>query len=107
MEWKRAVNEPVTLIDDMNQGVRHTSGPWVLSSDEKSVKITGADGAVLVAGFLQGRPPNEELLANGHLIAAAPEMLAALEEHVRWMKSNKDEHTALLEQVIAKAKGGI
>jgi len=65
---------------------RHTPGPWVVSDDGL---VTGRDGRVRFAGtpsidiFDASEWPSElatEAQANARLIAAAPDLLAALKE---------------------------
>lgn len=86
----------------------HTPGPWTVDFDAEGaedcfsvwydVDGTGAE----IAGRI-----GEE--ANAHLIAAAPEMLAALEDIVRYVSPGDDiPFAAMLEEAraaIAKAKG--
>lgn len=61
----------------------HTAAPWAYC--QKWQKVTTADGGQLIAdirgwGWLQKLPDGEAIQdANGRLIAAAPELLAALE----------------------------
>jgi hypothetical protein len=63
--------------------------------------IYGKDGTE-VAEILHGLTP--EWRANARLIAAAPEMLAALQSLTHPMASDEDLQNALA--VIAKVKGG-
>lgn len=75
---------------------KHTPGPW-----HKSVIIVkGANGEAVC--FLSQRnddhrKPDEELEANGNLIAAAPKLLAALERLISnrhcFMTSHEDKDT--------------
>ena len=55
----------------------HTSGPWHLGRRAGNPAIYSQDGAE-IAEILQGLTP--EWRENARLIAAAPEMLAALKE---------------------------
>jgi len=62
----------------------HTPGPWIVSSYAKNL-VTTADDKVGVADVAMcgpwcPKPPQYQQDANTWLIAAAPEMLAALEE---------------------------
>ena len=57
--------------------MNHTPGPWIF--DEATGDVGTEDGVLI-----HGNPPDdddrdEELAANAHLIAAAPELLAACE----------------------------
>lgn len=55
----------------------HTPGPWGAISDGKIITMTGAR---VVIGLIKGGFGHEVQEANAHLIAAAPELLAALYE---------------------------
>jgi hypothetical protein len=79
----------------------NTPGPWHLGKRGGNPAIYGKDGTE-VAEILHGLTP--EWRANARLIAAAPEMLAALQSLTHPMASDEDLQNALA--VIAKAKGG-
>jgi hypothetical protein len=79
----------------------HTQGPWHLGKRGGNPAIYGKDGTE-VAEILHGLTP--EWRANARLIAAAPEMLAALQSLTHPMASDEDLQNALA--VIAKVKGG-
>lgn len=97
----------------------HTQGPWRVGdwkyTDSRLAwrrdgvpTILGANDAIAEV-FNLYRPNAEddaesEALANARLIAAAPEMLAALQSLTHPMASDEDLQNALA--VIAKAKGG-
>lgn len=53
---------------------KHTPGPWVIINHQ----IGGADGKEVGNAFAPGRPAVEQE-ANARLIAAAPDLLEALE----------------------------
>lgn len=57
----------------------HTPGPWIF--DETNWGVYSLDGlhAGWTIGEIRGGKTNEEVRANGQLVAAAPEMLAALQ----------------------------
>lgn len=94
----------------------HTPAPWMY--DDKNTRITAEDGQLIVAeirgwGRLQYRENGAQTQdANGLLIAAAPDLLAALEEmaaqhycgcnHPACWGCKRDE---MCKQAIAKAKG--
>lgn len=65
---------------------QHTEGPWIKNGD----RIENEDGA-LIAGVFDGTFYNEEdretKRANGYLIAAAPDLLVALDMCRRAMSS--------------------
>jgi hypothetical protein len=58
---------------------KHTDGPWTVESSNEGGFVIEKDGYLVIAS----RGPHEkranEMLANARLIAAAPELLAALE----------------------------
>ena len=59
----------------------HTPGPWVLDS-----KVVLARGGTHAVAVVHGTDDHRENLANGRLIAAAPELLAALTRAVETMR---------------------
>jgi hypothetical protein len=79
----------------------HTPAPWHLGKRGGNPAIYGKDGTE-VAEILHGLTP--EWRANARLIAAAPEMLEALQSLTHPMASDEDLSHALA--VIAKVKGG-
>ena len=66
--------------------MNHTPAPWIY--DQKRTRVVAEDRELLVAdirgwGNLQKRSDGAEIMdANGYLIAAAPELLAALQAMV-------------------------
>ena len=54
----------------------HTPGPWQLGSSK--VAIWGSDGSVVADAWESNDRPDKECEANARLIAAAPDLLAAL-----------------------------
>lgn len=87
---------------------KHTPGPWVLSPSYP-YRTNDAHGQ-FVADTSYTLRAEEEQEANAHLIAAAPDMLAALIEVVRWdeISGIDAEWPVVMETVraaIAKAKG--
>ena len=63
-------------------GAKHTPGPWRIDSKDDSHVVAGhgpATMSVAVASF-SGVSPDDEDKANARLIAAAPDLLEALEE---------------------------
>jgi hypothetical protein len=81
----------------------HTPGPWTNTnprffSDREHVFA----GTIMVADCC--RLGQEESEANARLIAAAPDLLAAIEEHLAakdWPKACE-----MMKAAVAKAKGG-
>ena len=88
---------------------KHTPGPWRLSPADDTVVIdaTGSEVAAIDGDYNQ--PEAWPLMeANARLIAAAPDMLAALEAIMgeRWSPGGRSEHVSdLARAAIAKARG--
>jgi len=88
--------------------MKHTKGPWdvVVRSTEKGISgYVGANNSTEVLATVEC--PNEQGMSNAQLIAAAPEMLEALEEFLRCGPNaghNRDL-LELIESVIKKARG--
>jgi hypothetical protein len=99
--------------------VSHTPGPWLVNFeqnkfDSRHSKVQVVDGSSaslnngglpLVLANVNAMPFNDEdePLANAHLIASAPDLLAALERLAHPMADDEDLDYA--REVIAKAKG--
>jgi hypothetical protein len=61
----------------------HTPGPWVVKGmPGQTLCVTDKDSAYVVDRFKLGGRPVGEHTANAHLIAAAPDLLAALRKAV-------------------------
>lgn len=102
---------------------RHTPGPWKTKSKfgPRSASIVARSWDQVVAKVFtrkyntdgvisDGRPAIEadpEGEANARLIAAAPELLEALEHAVRWFDQLKPEDIARYRVSIEKATGGV
>lgn len=98
---------------------KHTPGPW--SHTPMKDTIWANDGETKVATLADlpwvtlssGRRCSDDATeqANARLIAAAPELLAALERFTRWYEQNSvpDLQGVACDafQAIAKAKGGV
>lgn len=86
-----------------------TPGPWT----GKDVGICRQDGAGLQLGFIMTFDDNRraECAANAHLIAAAPELLEALQQSLPHLReqAKQDGHAfgtlQLVNRTIAKALG--
>ena len=99
----------------------HTPGPWWLSDYDWYVRATCNQGVNWrVAEVMEVLPEDEQAEANAYLIAAAPDMLAALEEilpeiECRCQSAFTDRglhesnslchHVKTIKAAIAKAKG--
>ena len=82
---------------------QHTPAPWSLGSNGASTKVVDADGkAVCMVTPRKGH-------WNGDLLAAAPELLAALEGLLQytggWDETDPTHPVVIARAVIAKAKG--
>ena len=89
----------------------HTPGPWEAHFEE-AIRVKNKDGTVAIATnlHLHGRRDISEVEANARLIAAAPELLEALQFLLSSYKAQvpdaencSDVYDA--EQAIAKARG--
>lgn len=80
----------------------HTPGPWKCDSSRVHTSIETNEG-LHIAMVSYGNVTMEKHLANARLIAAAPELLEALEYYI----DNGDDHKAIdkARAAIAKAKG--
>ena len=86
---------------------KHTPGPWRYDTNEFSSYLVGADGSIIAGGephegYMDGKNPDERL------IAAAPDLLEALEDLLHQAKFYKHEGGWDFEQAraaIAKATG--
>lgn len=90
----------------------HTPGPWdAFATAQHEIRITtGGPAGHLICTLPIRRNPGRVLinLANGRLIAAAPDMLAALEKAVAGYRVYTHADQAVLDQMraaIAKARG--
>lgn len=89
---------------------KHTPGPWHIFyiPDGRPHQIEAETKPAIGSIYVH----NPDCQANAHLIAAAPDMLEALEESAQWWGDHEiltEPELALanrLEAVIAKAKGG-
>ena len=102
----------------MNPAPRqHTPGPWDVEPKGSRHFVDGADGLTVAYLDRAGVRERAEIEANALLIAAAPELLAALEDmtdrYARAMKDSGVSHypEAMVEirsarAAIAKATGG-
>lgn len=89
----------------------HTPGPWVAYKNAGWCVRVPKAGTLLVLGGVSEEPPEEQAKANAHLIAAAPDMLAALSNIVGMVDGFAVPETALspeiemARKIIAKAEG--
>ena len=83
---------------------KHTPGPWEVLDDRSMTSVVVEYGEI--CDIVQDGRPASENLANARLIAAAPEMLEAL-ERIRDESGpfNLGEMRKLVESTIQKARG--
>lgn len=88
--------------------VKHTPGPWEYHAVGDSDGETFGIDHIVYANFGAVELCCLPTEADGRLIAAAPDLLAALEYIVGWNPSDWSAETArdLARAAIAKAKGG-
>jgi hypothetical protein len=87
--------------------MKHTPGPWKIEAERAYIQIMPTDNVAICELGRRGNPALD--LANANLIAAAPELLEALEDAERVLEWGEPEPKPILERVrrvIAKARGG-
>lgn len=85
---------------------QHTPGPWRFEKATKTIRSVPANYWIASMNSCDGAVDHE---ANGRLIAAAPDLFAALADLVRdAIAEEMDNYPAVLRAraAIAKAKGG-
>ena len=84
----------------------HTKGPWKIDSGE-ALKVRNVSGsiAMIMQTHLRGRRSSDETRANARLIAAAPDMLEALQNLMRHMPDYADTVWIDAQAAIARATG--
>lgn len=93
---------------------QHTPGPWsyTLEADGEYFTMLGANGEAIVAGCGCCSSPWCRNEADAKLIAAAPDLLAALKAlsgldfGARGLKFDIDRASLMARQAIKKAEGG-
>lgn len=88
---------------------KHTPGPWMLNEGATGdLFISGADNTYVCE---IGAPEEDSVLPDAHLIAAAPDLLALLQEIGQWDFPNGmqilPEHIRLLRQWPKQARTAI
>ena len=84
--------------------IAHTSGPWLIQKRKSSgINVYGGHNAAERIAIVDGWISEEEE-ANARLIAAAPDLLAALKGVVR-LSDRKHEAWDRARAAIAKAEG--
>lgn len=94
------------------EAAQHTPGPWVLSyvsepSDPSAIIYCNyASMSMRTVGEARGEIITGELLANGRLIAAAPELLEALQTMLLRADLHSNSEVVMARAAIAKATKG-
>lgn len=92
---------------------KHTPGPYFVTERDTIISNDLLDpdkGTIAAVRVLGGSPEKiAETRANAHLFAAAPDMLAALEETITRLRTGAPldaKWKQLIVDAVAKAKGG-
>ncbi len=95
--------------------MKHTQGPWFANTDVFEPVVTNSDGTqIALLGEVSGTVESgqdAECIHNARLIAAAPELLEALQNQViRMARLAREQGIVLdvseMQNAIAKATGG-
>ncbi len=81
----------------------HTPGPWHVSQWANFVRK--ADGDWPAWNICELNDAVGNMAANAHLIAAAPDLLAALESIATWTEAREMSPQQIAQSAIAKARG--
>ena len=86
---------------------KHTPGPWFSQYDDNGFYEIGSEAVSLRLAFTFGEGDTDE--ANARLMAAAPDLLEALNAMVEYTSSQEYDHAAVKQAcaAIAKAKGEV
>lgn len=93
--------------------MKHTDGPWMVGDlvendyEPRYVEVLGNDGIKHIAKAVYGET-DEEAATNAHLIAAAPELLAACKAAYEKLDNITAYHQTIFEEIysaISKAEG--
>lgn len=83
---------------------KHTPGPWsITESCMNAWEIDGLDRSIATVNAVEDIAPEDE--ANARLIAAAPDLLAALQDFLHADPDVFAEELAAARAAIAKAEG--
>ena len=91
----------------------HTPGPWAVS-DQNSLDIEADGEKIATTAITQDLNAYQQCQADAHLIAAAPELLAALETVTDWLETELEDADAHVRDnagltaalaILAKARG--
>ena len=108
--------EAAQILDSIDvretSDMSHTPGPWKATLRELRHSVHGPEGQYIADLMWRGNDKKEEQSADANLIAAAPELLDALqrvERHFRILPTDQDAPGSIFAQMtaaIAKATGG-
>lgn len=94
----------------MSERAKHTPGPWYVMAGMPS-NVLSAGGLRVARCDFDGNFDSAEARANAKLMAAAPDMFAALEAWTDWLdKYGKDFHGPCIDDAraaLAKARGEV
>ncbi|MRT01917.1 hypothetical protein [Ewingella americana] len=87
-----------------------TKGPWFFGDASRGIGPKSEDddqshGMIIPVAWVEFDEVDEVQQANANLIAAAPELLAALQFVLPWIPTKDSEAVFLAEQAIKKALG--
>lgn len=87
--------------------MQHSPGPWQFGPLDRNEQrlVVAEDGLVAVCAHECLMSRVEIMEANAHLIAAAPDLLAACKAMRATMYSPKSEESVMADAAIAKAEG--
>lgn len=94
---------------------QHTPGPWKLdgAANTNDLDIIAPTGRITMLDCEISEVSEDVLTANAHLIAAAPDLLAALRAAEEWAEHIEDDENRVpidvrlaMRDAIAKARGG-
>lgn len=90
----------------------HTPGPWKIFEDPRMKRcsglVTAADGIMVVMASLNDQRTEKEIIANTHLIAAAPRLLESAKRFLDTSCNCENDYTCEmcdLRAAIAAAEG--
>lgn len=83
---------------------KHTPGPWVAVAHYVRTPLDAQGGGWMVADCRDVSLPREQVQANAHLIAAAPELLEALEQAFDFPPDFFDRSDDELEQITVSGR---
>jgi len=90
---------------------KYTPGPWAVNRSttpqHETEIVTRAQGLYGTVALVIGRAGSETGEADANLIAAAPELLAALQDSIIAMETEQDGQNPIFDWALAKARRAI